>query len=267
VLVWNKLTKMPKRGRDGSAKEPKAKRRATDSAKEKAVRRYGADAVAKYYMPRSSASELKGLDTLLTQAQGIVNTTSDASNVVILNLIPPGTGSWNRVGRKVRLQSLRLRGTAIALSGLTATTSNQRFAPLRMVVVWDKSPNGAQPVWSDIFGYTPQSGTEASTVLAPIRYDNTDRFSILCDHMFEIADGTLGSTGGTEADVLMYKTFDKFIKLGGRETVFSGQSATQTIADISTGALYVWFRTVLNDSGTSTWAIDATSIARLRYAD
>ena len=42
-----------------------------------------------------------------------------------------------------------------------------------------------------------------------------------------------------------------------------------TIADISTGALYVYFRTPLSiaTNNVADWRIDSSSIARLRYRD
>jgi hypothetical protein len=213
--------------------------------------------------------EVKGVDILLTQAT-IVNTTNDGTNAVVLNLIPPGSGSWNRIGRKAQLQSVRLRGTAqfIGTPGSAGLTVQNW---MRMVVVWDKQPSGTQPAWDTIFGITPQSGTEASTLLAPLRYDNMDRFQVLKDTVVSPNDCLpvgVAATGQTTQSI----PFDCYIPLKGRETVYSGQTATQTIADISSGGLYVYFRCMYNQAVSGAVpqaqvAIDANSLARLRFLD
>lgn len=216
-----------------------------------------------------SSSELKGLDTLLTQASPIVATTTGSENTSVLNLVPPGSGSYNRVGRKIRMKSVRLRGLARFQCGQAGTTGNYTVYPLRMIVVLDKQPSGAQPIFSDIFGYTPQTGTEASTVMSNLRYDNTDRFKVLKDVLLE-PDKLVASalSGGTEVDSFYSVKFDEYIKLNGVEAVYSGQSATQTIADISSNALYViWRATVATSSAVHAWEVTADSIARLRYYD
>ena len=234
---------------------------------EKAVRRYGPTAVAKYYRP-VVAGELKGMDTVLTQAS-VVSTTNTNAHAVVLNLIQPGTGSWNRVGRKAHLRSLRLIGTALFINSVQAASLDQYMTPLRMVVVWDKQPSGAAiPTFDAIFGITDQNGSESSTVMAPLRYDNMDRFQVLKDSRLQVQLGGLsGNTTGT-ADNYYYIPFDEYVPLGNRETVFSGQSNPMTIADISTGALYVYFRTPLSiaTNNVADWRIDSSSIARLRLS-
>lgn len=216
-----------------------------------------------------TTNELKGMDTLVTEASAIVNTTNDGSNTTVLNLVPPGSGSFNRVGRKIRMKSVRLRGIARLQSGQASTTGNYQFCPLRMVVVFDKQPSGALPVFSDIFGYTPQTGTEASTPWANLRYDNTDRFKVLKDCLIQPSVAVASAlSGGTETDSFYDVPFDEYIKLKGLETVYSGQSATQTIADISSGALYViWRVPSASVASTFLWTVSAVSLARLRYYD
>jgi len=260
---------MPKRGREGAAKPSKAKRQATEEAKymrgvDRAVARYGASAVAKYYSPKG---ELKGVDTALTIAGPVLSTTNTNGDCFVLNLVVPGTGSWNRIGRKIRMQSARLRGQAAFTYSPVTTTLNLVDNVLRMVMVYDKNPNsGTIPTFDTIFGVTAPDGTESSNMYAPLRYDNTDRFSVVCDHLIDgKMEATPFSTGTGNLVTNLY-TFDKYVKLRGLSSQFSGQSSPQTIADISSGALYVFFRanTALSTSG---WAISSTSFCRLRYED
>lgn len=218
---------------------------------------------------RALRIEKKGVDTdLSSSGLAIAATTNTNANCFVLNLIQTGSGSWNRVGRKVSLQSVRVRGQAIYNYGDVAVTGNILGNCMRMVVVWDKQPSGgAIPAFDVVFGKTSQLGTESCTFVDPVRFDNMERFSVLRDTVIDMHPNFFnGAAGTTDLNSEVY-TFDEYVPLGGRETVYSGQSNPLTIADISTGALYVYFRAIANTSDDSSVEIASTSFARLRYTD
>jgi len=210
-----------------------------------------------------NSAELKGVDTSLSLSPIISTSTTNGSSF-LLNAIAPGSGSFNRIGRKAILKSLRIKGGlsfGMTPSAAGAVDPNS----VRMVIVWDKQPNsGTIPTWDLIFGVTDQAGAETSNVLAPLKYDNMARFQVLKDKSFDCqtVPGNVVST----ATVNQFVSIDEYIALGNRETTYSGQSATCTIADISTGALYVYFR-AQSQTTTASAAVDADTIARLRYMD
>lgn len=242
------------------------RKRAASSAAASKPKRYKRTQRMAMVSRRPRFGELKGVDTVLTIAGPIVATTNTNGNAFTLNLVQAGTGSWNRVGKKIYCQSVRLCGNAQFNLAPAATTLNTVNAVLRMVVVWDKQPSGTLPTFDTIFGYTSQDGTEASNVLAPLRYDNVDRFQVLKDERVSSNSGAV-VTGGTGNIYAQYFPFDCFIPLGNRETVFSGQSSPMTIADVSSGALYVFFRATGSTDDAIDWSITADSIGRLRYTD
>lgn len=209
--------------------------------------------------------EKKGMDTVLTLSPVISTTTTNASSFV-LNLIQSGAGSWQRIGRKVSLESVRLRGIATMTFTPQTTTGDLFSNVLRMVVVWDKQPSGVLPTFDSIFGLTDQTGAEATTFLNPVKYDNMERFSVLKDLVISAESEATGPAGTTTISQVNCP-FDEYLSLKGRESVFLGQSSPMTIADISTGGLYVFFRAETNVSTLTTIAIDDTSFARLRYKD
>lgn len=209
--------------------------------------------------------EKKGVDTDLN-LNPIIATTNTNASAFVLNLVQAGNGSWNRVGRKIQLKSVRLRGSILFQYSAVATTSNLVEDMCRMVVVWDKQPNGVLPTYDTIFGRTEQDGTESCDYLDGPKFDNMDRFTVLRDKVMEDSIGATPLTGGTTNLVINQQGFDEFIPLGNRETVFSGQSVPMTIADISTGALYVFFRSRYNQPAYFT-AVNSESHARLRYTD
>lgn len=204
-----------------------------------------------------SSKELKGMDTDITTS--VITTTNTNGGSFVCNLILPGNGSWNRIGRKVQLKSARLKGHMVYTYD---TTTDALAGAARLVIVWDKQPSGnAIPAFDNIFGRTAQDGTETTEYLDSLRYDNTDRFAVLRDSIFTANPGQQSSNG----EYIVH--FDEYIKLGGRETVYSGQSDPQTIADISSGALYVYYRaTDTNASAAGSWKVDKAT-CRLRYTD
>ena len=57
---------------------------------------------------------------------------------------------------------------------------------VRCVLFWDNQPNSSTiPSWDTIFGWTDQVGGEATSIAAPLRYDNMMRFRILKDWKVE----------------------------------------------------------------------------------
>ncbi len=207
---------------------------------------------------RKKIEELKGVGGNLDLTAGnLLATTNTNGSSFVINLIQPGNGSFNRVGRKVNLTTLRLKGI---IDHRCDATGSMEQNTVRMVVVWDKQPSsGAIPSYDLIFGETDQSGTEGSGFLFNVRYDNTARFSVVKDCIFTSKFNNLSAASSWQ------ESFDEYINLKGRETVFSGQSVPQTIADISTGALYVYFRAEANAASIRSSVVNSTY--RLRYFD
>lgn len=215
------------------------------------------------FMP--SSGELKGVDTSLS-LNPILSTTNTNGSMFTLNLVAPGAGSYNRVGRKIRMASVRLNGLFRMTYAGEAVTNNLAGNQIRMLLVYDRQPSGVLPTFDAMFGITTQDGTESSTYMAPLRYDNTDRFRVLRDVRVCANIDAVNTTAGSVNSITSVVKFDEYIKLGGLETVYSGQSSPQTIADLSSGALYVIFRCDLNVA-TFVTSVDSDSYARLRYYD
>lgn len=183
--------------------------------------------------PRGRALELKGVDNAFNETIGPSDMATSV-DVMPINLVAPGTGSWNRIGRQIIMKSLRYNGIFVWTRSADATVE---YAWIRQVLVWDLQPSGALPVKSDIFGYTPQNGTESSNIYAQIRYDTMGRFKILRDDIMTLNVDSLATTAATSLQQVCH--FDNFVDLGIKKTTYQGQSTPATIGDISTGALYL----------------------------
>lgn len=213
-------------------------------------------------IPKPRFGEKKGVDTSLEITGPIAASTNTNGDAFTLNLPGQGTGYFQRIGRKIYMRSLRLRGQAVYIAGVTSTTNPSEC--LRMVVVLDKTPSGSLPTFATVFGTTIQDGTEASTVEAPVRFDNQDRFKILRDiHILP-----KGRTATVIPTTCQWSVpFDEYIKLNNIPTTYTTSTSNPTIADIATNAIYVYFRTRAATNDTQDWSISSISFARLRYTD
>lgn len=210
----------------------------------------------------SMKPELKGMDTEMEFTQ-IPNTTSDNTFVSVLNLVQQGTGSWNRIGRKIKPKTLRITGTAIHADLVTAVSNNV----LRMVIVYDKQPSGDTiPNYDDIFGHTEQDGTTTTFIFDPVQYNEMGRFRILKDCRYNLNVPSTGAVSGTTQGGDIKIDVDEYIKLAVPETVFNGTADPMTIANVNTGAIYCYFRGY-EPTVTDQIVTQVSLLARLRYSD
>lgn len=146
------------------------------------------------------------------KSQDIINAayvTPAATNgaLVLCNAIGQGVGSNAHVGRRYTMTSFQYR--MVAGSGLS----------IRIMVVYDRSPNGVTPVITDILN--------ADTFVSPQNLSNVDRFVVVSDKIYQTAlDG-----GGTQTIGHCY------LKMSLDTNCVNTGS---TIADISTGALWLF---------------------------
>lgn len=208
---------------------------------------------------------VKGVDSDLSQS--IIASTSTNGSIDVLNLIVPGSNSWNRIGRRTVAKSVRIKGNLNwAIVPTFATGAGGRSIPVRAVLVWDSGPTGTIPTFDSIFGTTLQAGTEQVTsIFDPVKYDGMERFKVIRDWTFECPSWSVPAFGTAPA-LQLEMGIDEYVKLpgGGLVSNYSGQTSPQTIADIGTGALYMIWRTT---SSTAAASVTFDGMARLRYYD
>ena len=211
-----------------------------------------------------ASAEMKGMDTDFTTTN-VPTTTNTNGSIVVLNLVQQGNGSWNRVGRKTHSSSIRLKGNITFICAPVVATGVITAPACRLVLVWDKQPSsGTIPSFDTIFGITAQDGTESCPdVTCPLRYDNMDRFRVIKDIFFTCPRNPITSTGSAPQTTSVHH-LDEYVKLKDLESVYSGQSNPMTIADISTGALYLVMRSLYIGTNSS---VTVDGISRLRYTD
>lgn len=201
--------------------------------------------------------EIKAIDI----AQNVRSYRLPATNtVMLLNGVQTGAAFFNRVGSRIEMKNLHIRGSIINAATSTITSI------LRMIIVYDRQPTGALPAVTDILQSRDQTGTATNSGVSEINLDERDRYAILRD--YQVYGPPVTNTGGTLTAGPQFPPGDDssdvniFIKLKGLTTHFKSSSNPTTIADIATGALYALFVTDVSDN---TW--QANVGFRLRYMD
>lgn len=209
---------------------------------------------------KSFAGEIKAID--IPSASYAFRAPATASNIILLNGVQTGTGFFNRIGGRIEMKNLHVRGIVNPI--LTGTDSI-----LRLLIVYDRQPTPASglPVISDILQARDQAGAATTTGQSEINLDNRDRFAILRD--YQLFGPSCTYTAGVLTNGPQYPGSDQqndvniFIKLKGLLSHFKSTANPTTIADITTGALYAAF--VLGAGVDSSWQF--TGGFRLRFED
>lgn len=220
---------------------------------------------------RTNSSEVKSVDAQWTNLY--TGTTAAGGAIVTLNAVTAGAGFWNRIGRKIEMKSIEMRGTIS--TGNNSLLVSKIFDPqfLRFMIVYDKQPNGAIPVTSDILLDYSSTGGTTTLSSSGINLNNRDRFVILRDKKMVTpwlkTDPTTAGVidGEYQTDQCNWcPTIHMYVPLKGIITQFKSDTSPPTIGDIATGALYLFLYTSDSPDGQqSCWYFNGTS--RLRFYD
>lgn len=108
-----------------------------------------------------------------------------------LNGTKVGSGFFNRIGRKIHMKSveIRLNIRPSATAATQPTLAGQRFPQFRLMIIYDRQPNGAKPTVSDILQCVDFNGAASATpdLLDQINMVNRERFTLLRDKQMTCA--------------------------------------------------------------------------------
>lgn len=203
-------------------------------------------------LTRTPKSELKAFDIARTATNVQLVATPPAFN--LLNQMINGAELYQRVGRKVYMKSLHVRGY---FQNIATTVQDA----IRIIVFYDSQANAAAPTIANLL--QDSNAAAGTTAESEINLFNRARFKILRDKQF--CTPAVTNTAGVLTN-LNYPSnnvfeFNEFIKLKGLEAVYNGTNGG-TIADITSGSLYL---VTLCDQQAAGWQFIYTS--RLRYYD
>lgn len=200
------------------------------------VRRMAGPPAALYPRVPTNATALKSCDVANTVV--VLNSSGSSSVLVVPRL---GAAFFNRLGNRTRGVSLQLRG------GVQPTFSNAAAhtqGRVRIIVYYDRQPNGANPTPSDILLDTNATGATGTEVESMININNRDRFMILRDRYIILpaiaADGVGAAVEGgvftdPNCDSKHGFKYEEFIKLKGLESLYNSTNGGG-VGDVSAGA-------------------------------
>lgn len=205
-------------------------------------------------------AEIKAVDIAITN-----NDFSATGFVQPLNRITAGSSFFQRIGRRIELQSVQYNLAIIPANGLA--DGEYPAEMLRMLLVYDRQTNGATPAIADILQSTNSAGTVFTNNESLLNLNNRDRFIIVRDlkllsPVFTIQAGKIVFTG--TADQQNWKTMitDFTRKVNGLITQYKADSTPGAIGDIATGGLFL---VTFGASPVASWTVDGSM--RLRFRD
>lgn len=209
---------------------------------------------------RNITAEVKAVDTVFPFQDGYSYFRGSPAQVpYALNVLYKGVSNFNRIGNKINLKSLQISGYIRKYN----YQSNLEPTKLRILIVYDKQPNGALPQLNEVLRTINILGAAVTTGNSLINLSDRNRFEIIKD--INVAMG--GYSVVTTYDVPTSQNerlINCYIKLKGRPTIYNIETNSGGIGDIKSGALYIY--TIDNNfNNNGEWCFDAAM--RLRFWD
>jgi hypothetical protein len=159
------------------------------------------------------------------------------AGIFLVNGVIIGNDFNNRVGREIKMKSLYMR--------LSAANLVDQESTLRIMLVYDKQPNGVGPAITDIL--------TSADVNAPNNLNNRERFIVITDKV-----RTCSTAAQRSFWIKKYKPLNT-------STQYSGSGAT--IASIATGAMYLILIPQVTSTGAPSANYSVGYQVRVRFTD
>lgn len=198
----------------------------------------------------TSTPAVSGAAHLRSRTRSEVKSVDIPSNTVIyattgslqlLNGIQEGSSFFNRIGRRVCMKSVEMKGF-IETNPANAGTSPEGL--LRTMIIYDRQTNGALPAVSDVLLNYDNAGVTTTDELSGLNLNNRERFTVIYDN-YLLAPQVTNTAGVVSApfptDGNAPEIYQKHVyrKLRGVETHFKSSTNPAVVGDITTGGLYL----------------------------
>jgi len=213
-----------------------------------AKKRANRAAVAPSFAPAPSRADMRLATRARIMDTGYVDIAPTAyqsdttGSVTLLNTVPPGATQNSRVGKKILLKGLNIRGM-VYNKGTAFATDNS------LIIVYDKRPTGSDPAVTAFL--------KTATSQSQNNDDNASRFRVLRRLDFALVGNSTNMTGDAA------KSVDFYVDLRKAPTVYKSASTGQ-VADIAEGALWM---VIIGATAPGTAAATFEISTRVRYYD
>lgn len=217
-------------------------------------------------MRMASPGEVKALSLNFATGGAITSTFQfdTTGTFQLLNGIQGGAGFSQRVGRKIKLKSLKLQLNINPVANRTAPGDLGR-----VIIFYDRQTNGALPAVADLLQDTNTAAANTTNIQVGPNLSNRDRFTIIRDYKFTLPAAVVAANGvptsaypdsfeGEHQSFIQW-----YIKLKDMDTVFNAETAD--IGSIASGSLVIFVAGGVA-LGTNAWQINSWH-SRLRYYD
>jgi len=186
-------------------------------------------------MPASS-HELKNID--LSSTTVITFNQVTANTPILLNGVAQGTTATTRLGRRITMKSLLVKGD------FSMTATGTGASPLRCLIVYDSQTNAVAATATDVLA--------ADQFDSPMNLSNSRRFKTLLDEQIPC----LGAAGPAAVHI------NRYVKLNHSVEFNTGSAGT--VGDIQTGSIYMlWYQ----NGGLLTASPLSHVYTRVRFSD
>jgi len=217
---------------------------------------------------RTRGVEIKAVDMPAINAGGdtISKIPSTTSTFDLLNGVQEGASFYNRIGRRTHMKSIHLTGQ------FYPNTNAGVAAPdlVRLMLVYDRQPNGNFPAISDLLLDYGNDGTSFTTNFSKMNLNNVERFAILRDERIALGPTTAAdSTASLFAGQMVpgkagQNLINWYVPLKDLETHYKSTTNPAAIGDIATGGLYL---VTFGSTAVANAAYSFQYNARLRFID
>jgi len=173
---------------------------------------------------RPTGTELKFVDYTLTST--LCSTTA---NIYTLNFLAQGSDVYNRIGRKINVKSVLIKGRFIPSGNAIINDL------VRLIVVYDRQgyDAGAGIAIADLIKNVDSAGLTSSTVYDMRNLDNDLRFKTLMDKSFSFPQTAATFNSGVHTDATQKTCVHQYMKCNAEVSFKSGTNIPDT------GAIYL----------------------------
>lgn len=167
---------------------------------------------------RANPQEVKTVDTTINALRFDTDSVV-ANSLQLLNTVPQDASPNGRVGKKITTVGLQLR---LYMASASATVT----ARGRVLLIWVRTPNQAAtlPAWTEILA------SQSSQAMS--NRDGASKFKIVRSWNYEFVGNSTTPSTGKELQIL-----DEYVKLPGKQCVWTNTGTAGTIAQFEKGAL------------------------------
>lgn len=178
----------------------------------------------------------------------------------LINGLQRGTDVYQRVGRRIKIVSINIRGLFFVLQDGAVPSIDY----LRMMLVYDREPNGSLPNLNEILQDTSEANATSTNSISHMNLVNSDRFAIIKDWSIAIpakaASGTSAPSQSLLDNGFAAINWNKKVNLD----VKYNSGTVGDVTDITTGSLFLVF---VGLETTANSQFGAQMQCRIRFTD